>query len=221
MTETTVTAWRAALGGRRFALLLGSLILLLMVAPLVGDDHRAETDLAVLFSLVVLGFASASGRTGLASALAGIWLLLTWLRPFGDGTSGEIAADAALLVICVVTIEAALRRALTARSVDAEVLCAAISAYVLIGIAWAVAYTMLEALQPGAFALSAEDAGQPWNALLYYSFTTLTTLGYGDVLPTLPVARAWAVVEAITGTLYLAVLIARLVSAYGAKPDPA
>lgn len=221
MSETYGPAMQATLARRRFALLLGSLIALLLVGPVLGDDHRGEADLAVLFSLVVLGFASAANRTGLALGLAGLWLILTWVRPFGAGPAGEIAADAVLLAICAVTIESALRRALSARVVDAEVLCAAISAYVLIGIAWAVAYTMLETLQPGAFALSADDAGHPWNALLYYSFTTLTTLGYGDVLPAMAIARAWAMVEAITGTIYLAVLIARLVSAYGGKPDPA
>lgn len=170
--------------------------------------------MALLFSLVVLGFASAARRTALAAALAVLWLVLTWARPFGDSALNEVLADATLIAICATTIEAALRRALTARVVDEEMLCAAVSAYVLLGVAWAAAYTILETLQPGSFALSETDATHPWNALLYFSFVTLTTLGYGDILPVTPVARAWAMVEAAAGSIYLAILIARLVSSY-------
>ena len=62
------------------------------------------------------------------------------------------------------------------------------------------------------------DAGHGtiWDQLLYFSFTTLTTLGYGDIAPLSPIARIWTVFEAIFGTLFLAILIARLVGLYKA-----
>ncbi len=214
MTETLAMAGRTVLARRRFALLLASLMALLLLVPLLGDDPRGEADAALLFSLVVLGFATAAKRTALACTVAGVWLVLTWVRPLGSGVAGEVAMDATLVVLAAVTIESALRRALTARVVDAEVICAAIAAYVLFGVGWAGAYTILETLHPGAFALSPEDAAAPWNALLYFSFTTLTTLGYGDILPAIPIARSWAMIEVVCGTFYLAILIARLVSSY-------
>ena len=220
MPDAIVTTGRTMLARRRFALLLASLIALLLVTPLLGNDPRGEADAALLFSIIVFGFASAAKRRILASGLALLWLILTWTRPLGDGPAGEIAIDATLAVLCVVTIENALRRALTARVVDTEVICAAISAYVLLGVGWAAGYTILETLHPGAFVLSTEDAAAPWTALLYFSFTTLTTLGYGDVLPAIPVARAWAVIEVVCGTFYLAILIARLVSSYTGDTRP-
>ena len=207
MTENRVTA---VLVRRRFALLLGALGALLLIAPIFGETARGELELALLFSAVVVGLVvAADRRRRLAGGLAVLWLGLTWAVP-GD----EIASDIALLGLCVVTIESVLVRALTARTVDAEALSAAIAAYVLIGVAWAVAYTMLETLDPGAFRLAAAEAGRPWSALLYFSFATLTTLGYGDVTPLSLTARAWAGVQAMSGTLYLAILIARLVGIY-------
>jgi voltage-gated potassium channel Kch len=83
--------------------------------------------------------------------------------------------------------------------------------YLLLGLTWAVAYELVALRQPGAFAgTSTEvDASQRW---LYYSFVTLTTVGYGDVTPVHPIARSLAVLKALTGQLYPAILLAHLVS---------
>lgn len=220
MTDLVLSAPRGFLRRRRFAVLLGALITLILISPLFGTDPRGETDVAMLFSLVVLGFAASSKRSTVALGLAAIWLLVTWLRPFVEDVQGEVVSDLILLAICAVAAESALRRALGAGKVDAEELCAAISAYVMMGVAWAAAYSVLFALQPGAFDLAAPDAKAPWSALLYFSFATLTTLGYGDVTPVSALARSWASVEAITGTIYLAILIAHLVSNFrGTRGD--
>jgi hypothetical protein len=87
----------------------------------------------------------------------------------------------------------------------------AIAAYVLLGVLWAYAYALVEALRPGAFTGPLDPADSA-RAFLYFSFVTLTTTGYGDVLPVHPAARSLANLEAVTGTLYVAILVARLVS---------
>ncbi len=90
----------------------------------------------------------------------------------------------------------------------------AVAVYLLIGFMWAQAYEFLEILIPEGFQLSGRYAGasdRSW-ALLYFSFSTLTTLGYGDILPVHPVARSLAMVEALMGQLYPAILIGGLVS---------
>ena len=214
MIDTAAISWRNRLAQRRFAILLAALVALLLIGPLIGDDPRGEADMALFFSAVVLGFASAARRVGLAMGLAAIWLILIWIRPFGDGQVGSLLVDLALIAICAAAIDSALRLVLRAPVVDDEVLFAAVSVYVLMGVAWAAAYSIMATLQPGALSLSPEDAERPWQALLYFSFVTLTTLGYGDVLPVSSVARAWAMVEAAAGTIYLAILIARLVNSY-------
>ena len=95
--------------------------------------------------------------------------------------------------------------------VTSERLYISVSVYLLAGISFAALYQVIAVVQPEAFALD----GPPWSqmqALTYFSFSTLTTLGYGDLSPATPLARSLAIVEATAGQLYLAILVARLVA---------
>ncbi len=110
---------------------------------------------------------------------------------------------------------------LRAEHVNAEVLCAGLSAYLLIGLAWMFAYLLVAELSPGAFGFTTgPDSSHTMSSFnaYYFSFVTLATVGYGDIVPLSDVARMLATVEAITGTLFMAVMIARLVSLYSAHP---
>ena len=86
----------------------------------------------------------------------------------------------------------------------------AIVVYLLIGVVWARLYQIAGLLIPGAFHM--EDGRATLSSYLYFSFVTLATIGYGDISPIHPVTRNLAIVEAVTGQMYIAVLIARLVS---------
>jgi hypothetical protein len=101
--------------------------------------------------------------------------------------------------------------------IDTEVLCAAISVYLLLGLIWALSYALLAQLSPDSFAFAANphSSGRMdrFNAF-YFSFVTLSTVGFGDVTPVSKLARTLAVMEAVTGTFYVAILIARLVAMY-------
>jgi hypothetical protein len=105
----------------------------------------------------------------------------------------------------------ALRFAMRAEAVDAEHLYAALSAYLLAGIFFGLFYWVLEQIGPGTFAVIGEFTRM---AALYFSFVTLATLGYGDIVPRTDVARGLAIVEGVGGQLFLAVMVARLVSLY-------
>jgi hypothetical protein len=122
-------------------------------------------------------------------------------------------------------------------TVTANTVYASLCAYLLLGVVWAEAYALLSLFDPDAFYSSVPTERLPLMlrlgkgesaAALYYSYVTLTTLGYGDIVPTSPVARALASVEAISGQLYLVVLVSRLVGLYIADslarskgpPDP-
>lgn len=105
-----------------------------------------------------------------------------------------------------------LRSVLTASSVTTDVLCASLAAYLLLGLLWTLAYWLVAELIPNAFAFSAGDKTLQGSNGLYFSFITLATVGYGDITPVAKVARMLAASEAIVGLLYVAVLIARLVS---------
>jgi hypothetical protein len=94
----------------------------------------------------------------------------------------------------------------------------AVSAYLLIGLSWAFLFGFIEYLYPGALVFPDTLAHQPlsiqqyFNLMAYFSFTNLTTLGFGDINPVLPIARTLSYLEAVIGQLYLTILVARLVS---------
>ena len=113
-----------------------------------------------------------------------------------------------------------LRFVLRAKQVDAEVLCAGISVYLILGLLWGLAYTLVAQENPNAFSFSAPSgtaATMSGFTAIYFSFITLATLGYGDITPATNVARMLAMLEAMTGTLFVGVMIARLVSLYAAS----
>jgi hypothetical protein len=105
------------------------------------------------------------------------------------------------------------RFALGTRTIEAEHVYAALSAYLLAGLLFGVLYWSISIAWPGSFAEAGDDAIFTLSSAMYFSFVTLATLGYGDVLPKSEVARGLAIFEAVGGQLYIAVLIARLVSA--------
>jgi len=113
-----------------------------------------------------------------------------------------------------------LRFVLNAPSVNTEVLCASISAYLLLGLLWTLGYWLIAELIPDAFAFNASTvADRSMKGLngLYFSFITLSSVGYGDITPVSKVARMLAAAEATTGLLYVAVLIARLVALHATR----
>jgi hypothetical protein len=99
---------------------------------------------------------------------------------------------------------------LKAERVSREKIFGALSVYLLLGFIWAILFVMVDFLVPGSLRYG-QDQALTGPQMVYYSFVTLTTLGYGDIVPIAPSARALATLEAITGQLYLTVLVARLV----------
>ena len=104
--------------------------------------------------------------------------------------------------------------------VSLDMLYAALCLYLLIGVLWVFIYHFIETGHPGSFTLLEEDGSFATNSrnllgqFSYYSYVTLSTLGYGDITPVTRVARSWSALEAIVGQLYLAVVLARVVALY-------
>ena len=110
---------------------------------------------------------------------------------------------------------------LTTKHVTRYTLCGAGCVYFLIGLTYANVYVVLEALHPGTFilAIPVSDTQVTAGMLDYFSFETLTTVGFGDIAPTTSEARSIVILESVTGVLYLATLVARMVGALGHTPD--
>jgi hypothetical protein len=201
--------------------LLIALALFFIWAPFVEEIEGGELIVSALFSLVLLAgvVAVADSKRVLViaivlaiPAIAGRWI--NHFRP--DLIPPAVFLVAGLILIAFV-VGNLLRFVLRAPSVTTEVLCASISAYLMLGLMWTMAYWLVDQLTPGgAFAfntITGKQSMKGFNAF-YFSFITLSTVGYGDITPVSRIARWLAATEAMTGLLYVAVLIARLVSLY-------
>ena len=100
------------------------------------------------------------------------------------------------------------------KNVTVEVITSAISVYFLIGLTWTFVFSLLEIFHPGSFSLSSQNQIKDIEQLFYYSFVTLTTIGYGDITALTAPAGSLSALEAMMGQIYLAVLVARLVGMY-------
>jgi hypothetical protein len=200
--------------------LLIALVLLFFFFPFVEEVKDGDVIVSILLSVVLLSAVLAVAdrkRVFFVAlvlaipAIAGRWI--NHFRP--DLVPAPVFLTAGLVLIAFVVANL-LRFVLRAPSVTVEVLCASISAYLMLGLLWTVAYWLVDQLTPGAFAFDTHIERQSirgFNAF-YFSFVTLSTVGYGDITPVSKVARMLAAMEAMTGLLYVAVLIARLVSLY-------
>ncbi len=126
-----------------------------------------------------------------------------------------LATYISLIFFLATIINVLWRYIFLAKIVTHDVIYAAISVYLLLGAIFVSIYGILETLWPGSFVDGATpDEPVLWQQLIYYSYATLTTMGYGDVLPVSWWARSFASAEAVIGVLYLAILMARLVGVY-------
>jgi hypothetical protein len=203
----------------RYAILFYSLLLTLAVVPLrraLGfPTSLLELFLAINLLAAVVPIGSRKTRRVLLPFLVvvlAVRVSTAWL----DLVTLASVNLALWTVVALLAAASALRFALGAQAVDREHLYAGLSAYLLAGIFFGVFYWVLEQTWPGSLAIPGEGAQSNFSltVAIYYSFVTLTTLGYGDIAPRSDVARGLAILEAVAGQLYLAVMIARLVSLY-------
>jgi voltage-gated potassium channel Kch len=203
----------------RFGNLFVSLVLV-MFLPYFLPDTVTKVGIPLLFTVVMLTALAAVADTRvqrmIGAALAVPALLFAWL----DLVPGDLTTYLRLvftLAFLLYVAKAIFSYILHAREVDASTIFAAISVYFLLAYIWSVAYGLLELANPGSISVTALGAQTSFDAiassgyLTYFSFVTLTTLGYGDVTPATDFARVLAVTEAALGQLFLVVLVARLV----------
>ena len=206
------------MSARRFSAieLLIALFALFITLPFVETIREGTLIESILVSLVLISaiFAISAERSILVTAIALAFptLLGRWIHEFRpDVVPPEVFLIGAILFVLFVIVNL-LRFVLKARSVNTEVLCASISAYLLLGLLWTFAYWLVSELVPNAFSFSGADISLKGFNGMYFSFITMSTVGYGDITPVARVARMLAALQAVTGLLYVAVLIARLVS---------
>jgi hypothetical protein len=203
--------------------LLAALVAIIGVAPFGVKLGATELVFDLLLSAVIL---------------AGVWVardhrLLYWgvglglpaLALMWTGLALESTAMTALgfvfgLATVLLVIGIVLRGIVRISRVTLSSVTGGICGYLLLGIAWAYVFALLEAFDRGSFLKQGEvivASERGLQALLYYAFVTLSTLGYGDVVPATPPAEGLAVLAAVSGQLYLAILVAALVARFVAR----
>ena len=195
-----------------FFTLLASLVALPAVRPLGLGSSVVEGFLAA--NLVAAVFAFGEGRL---RRFAFVALFIALVARPGAALFHVAAVSVGSLavwgVLALLAAAGALRFALQGQSVGAEQMFAALSAYVLGGLFFGLLYWVMGQFTPGSIVEGGAPVPSVFTAI-YFSFVTLASLGYGDVLPVSDPARGLAVIEAVGGQLYLAVMVARLVSAW-------
>ncbi|HSY13021.1 MAG TPA: potassium channel family protein [Verrucomicrobiae bacterium] len=191
-------------------------VLIAFVLPSLGvgrDDFRLYSNLGFTIMLIS-GVAIAWGRPKLfavAVCVGGACLGLRWLSWWQGSLRTVLWSDWSTIMAGLVISFVLLAQVFRTGKVTNMRIQGAIAVYLLLGSVWSHAYHITEILHPGSFSFPPNEgltAGD-WS---YFSFVTLTTVGYGDITPVRPIARVLAVGEALTGQLYLAVMIARLVA---------
>lgn len=207
-----------------FSYLLLALLILLFGMPLAEDLSILTGPVfrpLMFSSLLSIGILSlrGSGRffiLGLAFVVVGI--LLNVLAFNRLSSTFLYASYASLFGFLLVAISYTLKRVVVGTTISANRVVGAVCVYLLLGVLWALAYTGLDLLAPGSFQGFASFDEYSWDSeWLYFSFVTMTTLGYGDITPVSATAKFLAYSQAVFGQFYIAVLVAGLVGAYIAK----
>jgi hypothetical protein len=205
----------------RFIFLLATIFLLLAVTPFLEGFVRLRFLFNAFLSAVLVSAVYALSQKirnlAIAALLAIPMLISIWAQYF-------VRSDVMFLIgrICgaffiAFTIFHILRSIFREQDVSKDTIAGAAAVYMLFALMWSFLYGVLDLVEPGSFAISAAQTLGERNIFLYYSFVTITTLGYGDITPVTYIATSLAVLEAIVGQLFLVVLVAWLVGMYVSK----
>jgi len=220
----TKSRFKQIIAGRFFWLLVAivAAILIAGCAP-GGNVGRWVAGLPVVGVLVAATYAARGGRTRLLVTLIlnGVLVVVGAIYVSYRTPLTQNVFFGILLVSLLFTLISTLSFVLTNGTVQPDHIYGAICAYMLVAMVFATVYTMQELANPRAFnGLNIQDPDdRPWDDMLYFSFTTLSTVGYGDITPVRQSARSVCCLEMVTGTFYVAILIARLAGLYP-PPSP-
>lgn len=212
----------------KYLVLLISLETLTWTPAFWGDSAQPRSgidleDLIVVATLLsaVLAVSRRRAVTIVTLKLAVLALATTWVSEAMPSKGMCIASDLLMATFFGFTAVMILNDIWTTRGVTSDTILGSVCGYLLLGATWAFFYSLVELLVPGSFHLGAAAPGvnaeelvrrRDYPLLMYYSFVTLCSLGYGEMVPVKPAARMMACAESIVGQFYMAVFVARLIA---------
>jgi hypothetical protein len=215
----------------RFSLLLINMVGLFFLVPLIGTTQKAIDQVFGWFSIAVL--ISCLRAIARSRHFFIFMILMTVINVFLGGSELLLKNEGTEFLMMVLGFRIAyfvlifmsiMHFVLNSDDVTGDKICGAISAYLLMGVIWSLVYTVFFHMDPNSFSVPSEwqstnTINSYWS--LYFSFTTLTTLGYGDITPTTPLTQSYAVMQAALGQIFLGVIVARLIALHISKRKPA
>ena len=193
--------------------LLASIILVMFLGPMAFDyGILSVINLEILFlSILIVSVFMHKYNTKLFKITV-VSLMLILINILVYDVNQSVYQYFLKLLIIGITIIELFKEIIRTKIIDAQIISGAISIYILIGVFWYLLYMFLIFIDPDSFLFNHHHTNKLSIDMLYFSFTTLTTLGYGDITPVSYTAKMWAMTEAMMGVLFLAVMISRLVS---------
>lgn len=202
-----------------------SLLVFMLAGPVIADDAVSAAERLIMYGILTLVFitgplAAARGRGDLLfTGLLAVGTLLTGVSSTQFEQVAPFTAGLGAVFFAYLTYLIGIRLLHINTEVNVETLWMAVNVYIMAGLFFAFLYSTVAIFDPDAFIGKFVDAPlrDQLYGFIYFSFVTLTTLGYGDLTPNNPIVGTITYMEALFGQLYVAIMIARLVGLYAAK----
>ena len=205
----------------RFLFLLISILSFLILSPLlrgfVGISILLDIFLTAVFISAIYAVSQKKYFSLIGILLALPMLAVTWSAYFVKIPVIPLVGSCFGILFFAFLVITILLFVFEQREITLDVINGAIVAYLLMAMMWALLFRLVNDLQPGSFAMAESHMQGSRLLFFYYSFVTITTLGYGDITPVTDVAKSFSFLEAVVGQIYLVVLVARLVGIHIAQ----
>ena len=202
----------------RFSFLLASVLAMILLTPLLESIEDGGFTIAVVFLLTLISVVFTATeimfRRLSILVLAALWLVLRFATPLVNEPIFLSLAQMAYIAVMSVSLFHVVQGLVRADRVTVDILAGGAAVYLMFSVIWALSFSLMEGLAPGSVFVAPGNHAEAWNKIYYFSLSTLTTLGYGDLVPASAFARTWAALESALGVLYLAVFMARLIGIF-------
>jgi len=199
---------------------LGSVIITVFIIPVFPPTlHRMLYDLS-LTMIFLLGFLNSEKRHPAFLPVSVVTVVLLWVSAYLELPVLFTLSYSLNIMFFGIVIIGLIKHLINSKTVTIKIILEAIIIYLLIGLIFAMVISLMDHFDPRAFSFQGRDLsgnGDRLNDFIYFTFVTLSTTGYGDIIPLQPYARSLTIFMAITGQMYMAIIIAMLVGKYAAS----
>ena len=198
--------------------LLASILLVFLIGPVAFDYGLLSiVNLEILFLVILIFSIFLHRHDSKLFKVTVVSLIIILINILFFDNNQSVSQYFLKILIVSITIVELFREIFKTKIIDSHIISSAISIYVLVGIFWYLLFMFLLMIDPDSFDIRNFNPEMVSIDMIYFSFTTLTTLGYGDITPVSYTAKMWSITEAMMGVMFLAVMISRVVSLFGSK----